>query len=132
MKQFHFAATILFVLASLTSFAQEPCADLLTDEYVSNGQYYTTPINFNETKDCEITFIGGNEYRIITCTRNSSKIHMQLIDNQENLLFDNQKHSYSNFWNFQIKKTITCTVKLTLVENNVESDEIILLVGFKK
>lgn len=132
MKKIIFALTILLSVAGTSANAQSPCASLLTDEYVSNGQYYTTAINFNETKDCEMTLIEGNEYRMIVCPRKSTRAQMQLVDKDGNILFDNRNFSYTNYWNFQIKETISCKVKLSLVDNDVETDEIILLVGFKK
>ncbi|MCQ2960443.1 MAG: hypothetical protein MJ198_09710 [Bacteroidales bacterium] len=132
MKKIGLAISMFLMLCCVEAFSQESCASLLTEEYVSNGQYYTTNIEFSETKECDMTFLEGNEYRIIVCPRLSIKINMQLIDSKGNILFDNKKYDYTNYWNFQVKKTITCKAKLTLVENNIESDEIILLIGFKK
>lgn len=126
---------LTFIIATLFStlaFSQTQCASLLTDDYVSNGQHYVTTIEQNETKECEITFIEGNEYRLIACPRESQKVQMQIIDKEKNVLFDNKNYSYTNYWNFQIKKTVSCTVKLTLFEKDVKTDEIIILVGFKK
>lgn len=132
MKRLFSIIAFFSVVFCTATFAQESCASLLTEEYVSNGQHYATKINFDESKECEITFIEGNEYRIIACPRESQKIQMQVIDKQGNILFDNTKYSYTNYWNFKIKKTISCTVRLSLVDNTVKTDEIILLVGFKK
>lgn len=132
MKKFLTLLALFSLYIGSAAFAQESCASLLTDDYVSNGQHYATKINFDETKECEITFIEGNEYRLIACSKEAQKVQMQIIDKQNNVLFDNKKFDYTNYWNFKIKKTINCTVRLTLVDNDVKTDEIILLVGFKK
>ena len=132
MKRLLSAIAFFSVFFCTATFAQESCASLLTEEYVSNGQHYATKVESDETKECEITYIEGNEYRMIACSRESAKVRMQVIDKQGNTLFDNKNHSYTNYWNFRIKKTISCTVRLNLVDNTVKTDEIILLVGFKK
>lgn len=132
MKKFITTLTLLLALISIQTFAQTPCANLLTDEYISDGQFYTTKINVGESQKCEITFIEGNEYRLIACPQNASKVQMQIIDVQGNILFDNKNFNYTNYWNFRIKETLTCTIKLTLPKTERQSDEVVLLVGFKK
>ncbi len=128
-----FPICILFSLfLSLETMAQTPCATLLTEEYISDGQHYTATMLSGETKNCEITLIAGNEYRIIVCPKNAEKIRMQLVDQQNNVIFDNKKHAYTNYWNFTIPHTFSCTIKLTLDDKNIQSDDVVLLVGFKK
>ncbi len=120
------------MLLSIGTMAQTPCASLLTNDYVSDGQFYTATIQSGETKNCEITFIEGNEYRIIACPHTAEKVRIQLIDPQNNVLFDNKKYSYTNYWNFTITNTFSCIIKLTIDDKNIQSDDVVLLVGFKK
>ncbi len=123
---------VLLTTSSLQSFAQMSCTSLLTDEYISDGQYYSTTISATDTKECDITLTAGNEYRIIVCAQQLSRINFQVIDTQNNILFNNKKYNYTNYWNFHIKETFNGKIKLQLVDNNVETDEIILLIGYKK
>ncbi|MCQ2607916.1 MAG: hypothetical protein MJ197_04435 [Bacteroidales bacterium] len=131
-KKLSFCVALFCMLLTLGAAAQTPCASLLTDDYISDGQYYTATIHAGESKNCEITFIEGNEYRIIVCPHSTEKIRMQLIDQQNNILFDNKNYSYTNYWNFAITNTFSCTIKLTIDDKNVQSDDVVLLVGFKK
>jgi hypothetical protein len=57
---------------------------------------------------------------------------MQIIDVDGNVIFNNKNYDYTNYWNFRIKQTLNCTIRLNLVEDNVEHDDLIVLIGFKK
>lgn len=131
MKNLYFILTILLCF-SLGATAQNQCSSLLTNEYLSDGQYYSSLINFGEVKSCDVTLIAGNEYRIIVCPHQAKNIQMQLVDKQGNILFDNKNYSYTNYWNFVIKETIICDLKLQLSNKDVDVDEIVVLIGYKK
>lgn len=131
-KHIQLIISIIILCTASLSYGQVPCASLLTNEYVSDGQYYAETIEAGEKKSCELTMLMGNEYRIIACLHNATKIHMQIIDLQGNTLFDNKEYNYINYWNFQVNKTITCKLFLEIVENDVQTDDVILLIGFKK
>lgn len=131
MKHFYVILSLLLSF-SFSAIAQDQCSSLLTNEYLSDGQYYSSLINFGEVKSCDVTLLAGNEYRVIVCPHQAKNIRMQLVDKQGNILFDNKNYSYTNYWNFIIRETINCEVKLQLTNTDVEVDEIILLIGYKK
>lgn len=132
MKRFCLIISLLCACFCYSAQAQIQCATLLSEDYVSDGQYYSTLIKNYETKQCEVTFIEGNEYRVIVCPHKAKKVQMQVVDRDGNVIFDNKKFGYTNYWNFKIKQTLNCTIRLNLVEDNVENDELIVLIGFKK
>ncbi len=132
MKKIHVILGFIVLFLANTNIALGQCASLLTEDYVSDGQYYTTNITSDEVKNCEITFIKGNEYRLIVCPHKGEKIRMEIIDQEGHLMFDNKNYDYTNYWNFRIKSSVTCTIKLSLIDDTVKTDEIVLLVGLKK
>lgn len=131
MKHIYVLLSILLSF-SFVATAQDQCSSLLTNEYLSDGQYYASLINFGEVRSCDVTLLAGNEYRIIVCSHQAKNVRMQLVDKQGNILFDNKNYSYTNNWNFVIRETINCDLKLQLSNKDVEVDEIVVLIGYKK
>ncbi len=132
MKKIPFILGFILLMLSITHVAQAQCATLLTEDYISDGQYYSTKINNDEVKDCQITLIDGNEYRLIACSEKGQKIRMEIFDKEGHVLFDNKNHNYVKYWNFRMNSSVICTIKLSLADNTAKPDEIVLLVGFKK
>ena len=132
MRRFCLIFSLLCACFCFSANAQVQCASLLSEDYVSDGQYYATTIKNYETKQCEVTFIEGNEYRVIVCPHNAKKVQMQVVDVEGNILFNNKNYGYTNYWDFRIKQTLNCTIRLNLVDDKVENDDLILLIGFKK
>ena len=123
MRKIHVILGFIVLFLATSNIALAQCANLLTEDYISDGQYYTTKINSDEVKNCEITFIKGNEYRLIVCPHKAEKIRMEIVDKEGHLIFDNKNYDYTNYWNFRIMSSVTCTIKLSLVDDVVKTDE---------
>ena len=67
MRKIHVILGFIVLFLATSNIALAQCANLLTEDYISDGQYYTTKINSDEVNNCVITFIKGSQYLLIVC-----------------------------------------------------------------
>ena len=108
------------------------CESYMTEDFISDGQYYNSPIKNGETKSFKITLQGGNMYRIVACTENTRSISFKLIDQEGNILFNNVDYNNSPYWDFQIKNTMECTITLFYQNSEITTDNAIVIIGYKQ
>lgn len=134
MKNLTYILVTLFIVFSNTKlFAQNiSCDTYMTEEYISDGQYYNTPIKNGETKSFKVTFQAGNIYRVVACAEQSKFLIFKLIDQEGNILFNNTDFKNSPYWDFQIKNTMEYTIILYLNNPTISIDNAIVIIGYKQ
>lgn len=137
----HFFVLHLFVIFICTGYqtyaqkqktAVETCEMYMNDGFISDGQYYTYAIQKDEVKQTKITLMGGNTYRVAACGSVSKKIQFSIVDVQGNVLYTNTNFDYAPYWDFEINKTIECTILLQNNDTTIPTDKSILLIGYKR
>ena len=125
--------TLFIIFGGQNTFAQNiPCEKYMTKDFISDGQYYNTPIKTGEVKTFKLTLQGGNTYRIVACAELSPYINFKLIDQDGNVLFKNTDYNNAPYWDFQIKNTIECTINLYINNPNITIDNAIVIIGYKQ
>jgi len=124
----------LSTLLIQSSFAQKAkgCDSYMTSEYISDGQYYSTPITYGETREFKTTFIAGNIYRIAACSSFEKNVNFYIYDQDNNLLFTNTDYQHAPYWDFEFPNTMQCTIKVSLVSEQVVNDFASISIGFKQ
>lgn len=123
-------------IAQCNQFTKKKCIPQLTP-FVHNGQLNSASLGAGETAELELTFYGGQEYRILVCAQDIFKgVHFILKDKSGKELF-NSKDKSEQYWDFKVSSTqqLTLEVVTEASENQsgmVESGCVSVLVGFKK
>ncbi len=133
----HFFLTILIICSQIVAYSQtndsqEPCEKYMSADFISDGQYYNSPISFGETKKFKLAFIGGNTYRLALCSTYKDNLNFWLYDQDNNLLFSNVKFQNTPYWDFEFTNTMECTLKVSLISEQIVNDFVTVSVGFQK
>ena len=128
----------LFVLSLNTAFSQ--CEDValqcrtnLSEQFISDGQFYRALLYSDQVAEFETTWFGSNVYRVAACSGNEAgNIIFRIFDEERNLLFTNAEYSNAPFWDFSVANTMYCTIEAQLDPNRTESGCAVLVIGFKK
>ena len=108
------------------------CTQYLVPPYVSSGQQNKALLAKGEVAEFHTTFYGGNTYRIIACSGLSEgSLIFSVYDKDRNLLYTNENHQNSPYWDFKFKSTVDCIIEARLAETQT-SGFAILLIGFKQ
>ena len=133
-KVYSFLIVCFFI--PIVSFSQtienSPCDKYITADYINDPQYYATPLNYGETKQFTITFIGGNIYRLAVASSTENNVQFLIYDQENNILFSNADFSYSPYWDFDVPSTLECTIKVSLVSTQMLEDFASICIGFKQ
>jgi len=125
---------LLIILISLTavysqanaqclSFAKNSCKPKLGD-FVHDGNYNATILGAGETAELYKTFFKGHKYRIVVGkVDNLPKIHFRLIDENNNIIFDNKEHQYTDVWDFEVESTQMLIIKLKVLDDYENKDD---------
>ncbi|MFQ3579099.1 MAG: hypothetical protein SNJ71_03040 [Bacteroidales bacterium] len=109
------------------------CSKYLNPPFISDGQQYQTILNGEELAEFHVTFFGGSTYRIIGCSGlNDGNLIINLYDSKRNLLYTNNIHENSPYWDFKFSYTMDCIIEAKLDNKNLESGFAIILIGFKQ
>lgn len=132
--------TLIFLsLFGFSAFSQcenvaDECTDHLTENYISDGQFYRALLYSDQVAEFETTLFGGNStYRIAACSGdNDGNLIFRIYDEERNLLFTNAEYSNAPYWDFVVSSTMNCTIEAQLDLNRLESGCAVLVIGFKK
>jgi hypothetical protein len=125
-------STIIFILllASIGNKANAQCLNFAKnigkpklENFVHDGNYNATILGAGETAELYKTFFKGQKYRIaISKIDNLPDIHFRLIDEDNNILFDNKDHNYTDVWDFSIETTQMLMIQLKVMDNYNDSE----------
>lgn len=108
------------------------CTQYIIPPYVSDGQQYKALLSQGETAEFYTTFYGGSTYRVVGCSGLSEgSLIFSVYDKNRNLLFTNEDHQNSPYWNFKFESTVDCIIEARLDETE-KTGFSILLIGFKQ
>lgn len=103
------------------SFARNIAKPLLL-EYVHDGNYNATYMEEGESAELYKTFFQDEEYRLVVSAVDSlPQLHIRLLDDQRNIVFDNANHDFSQVWDFKAETTGTMIVYIKIPENEKDT-----------
>ncbi|GAO28654.1 hypothetical protein [Geofilum rubicundum] len=99
------------------SFARNIAKPLLED-YIHDGNYNATYMEEGESAELYKTFFQDEEYRLVVSGVESlPQIHIRLLDDQRNVIFDNANHDFAQVWDFKAETTGTLIVYLKIPDS---------------
>ncbi len=94
--------------------------------YLHDGNYNATILAEGEKAELFKTFFSGQKYRMaISKVKQLPDIHLRLLDNDGNVLFDNADHDYLLVWDFEVESTRMLVVELNVFEKDTKSDDLV-------
>jgi len=114
---------------STASYAQE----FMDDNFISDGQSYRALIFDDQLAEFETTFFGKSKYRIAAYTgMEEEQLIFSLYDEENNLLYSNEKHQNSPYWDFEVESTLNVRLEARLDKTKQSSGCAVILIGFEK
>jgi hypothetical protein len=134
MKILKFFLLFIFLLNLLEALPQKEkkCMDLLSSDFITDGQHYTLTLNNSNTARIFLSFFEGFQYRLVICNNDIRNYTLCLYDIEKKLLFSGSCDNFTNSWDFSFKSTIACVVEIKA--EKVEKPEITfnIVLGFKE
>jgi len=114
---------------STASYAQE----FMDDNFIPDGQSYRALIFDDQLAEFETTFFGKSKYRIAAYTgMEEEQLIFSLYDEENNLLYSNEKHQNSPYWDFEVESTLNVRLEARLDKTKQSSGCAVILIGFEK
>lgn len=143
MKTLRYTFTLLLAFVALSSWAQDDkpvcdtvatiCEQHVTNEYISDGQFYRALLFDDEISEFEATLFGGTTYRIAGCSGLSDgNLLFSVLDQERNVLFSNEDQNNAPYWDLVVANTIDVTIEAALDRSKAGSGCSVVLMGFKK
>lgn len=105
----------------------------MSDDFVSDGQSYRALLYGDQIAEFETTLFGGKTYRIVSFSgRDKGQLLFSLFDREGNLLFSNEDHQNSVYWDFEVDESLTTRLEARLDQTKQSSGCIVLLIGFER
>jgi hypothetical protein len=99
------------------SFARNIAKPLL-QEFIHDGNYNATYMEEGESAELYKTFFEDEEYRlVVSAVESLPQLHIRLLDDQRNVVFDNANHDFSQVWDFTAESTGTMIVYIKIPDN---------------
>jgi len=118
-----FAFTAAQVEAQCFSYARGVCKTELK-EFVHDGNYNATVLSEGESAEIYKTFFSGQEYRVVVCKVDSlPPVNFQVIDEEDKILFDSEKHGGEHVWDFKVESTQLLIIRVVVSEKDKASKE---------
>ncbi|MCW3806215.1 hypothetical protein [Plebeiibacterium marinum] len=108
-------------------------------EFIHDGNYNATELGAGETAELYKTFFKGQRYRIaISKIESLPDIHFRLINDNNDIIFDNKDHNYTDVWDFEVESTQMIIIKIKVLDDyssltpNTSKGCVSVLFGMKK
>lgn len=109
------------------------CEKHITNEYISDGQFYRALLFDDEISEFDATLFGGTTYRVAGCSGLSDgNLIFSVLDEERNVLFSNEDHENDPYWDLVVANTLDVTVEARLDLTKQGSGCSVILMGFKK
>ncbi len=135
---------VLFAIVSAFSVNAQDCDSiyrvvenyLVSNEegrtFVSDGQVYTAFLD-NEKAEFTTTLYGGSVYRIAASAGVKDDYALFTVrDMDDNILYTNEDHLNSPYWDFKVESTIPVKIQTELDTNKKITGCIVMMIGFLK
>jgi len=107
--------------------------EFMNDNFVPDGQSYRALIFDEQVAEFETTFFGNSTYRISAFSgMEEEQLIFSIYDEENNLLFTNEKYQNSPYWDFEIESTLDVRLEAKLDKTKQSSGCAVLLIGFEK
>ena len=94
------------------------------EKFVHDGNYNATILGAGETAELYKTFFAGQKYRIaLSKIESLPDIHFRLVDEDNNILFDNKDHGFVDVWDFKVETTQMLVIKLKVLDDYSENNQ---------
>ncbi|MCU4164936.1 hypothetical protein [Carboxylicivirga caseinilyticus] len=107
------------------------CLNQLKSPFIASGQPFKAFLTGDEVAEFHTTFFAGSLYRVVTSSHQEGTILFSIYDKDRNLLFSNENHEASSYWDFKIEGSVECIVEARLDTEKTTSGIALLMVGFK-
>ncbi|MCA1751899.1 MAG: hypothetical protein ABR572_03120 [Cryomorphaceae bacterium] len=105
----------------------------MSDRFVPDGQSYRALIFDEQIAEFHTTFYGGSRYRIIAFSGlEKEQLVFSLFDEKDNLMFTNEEHHNTPYWDFEIESTLSVRIEARLDLLKQTSGCAVLLIGFER
>ena len=143
VKRFICLLFVAFVLISVDSdaqckaFVKRSCLPLLPP-FTTNGQINNAVFAPGDHAEMPLTFSDGFTYRVIVCSQEIlGKINFKIMNNENQVVFDNADHDYVNLWDFKITSTQQVKLVINVPEEKTHNEImhtgcVSIILGFKK
>lgn len=133
----------LFTAISINGFSQ--CKNFTKKEgfpalapYTHNGQLTTTKFIPGDEAELEMTFNGGNDYRVLVCRQEMlGDVELIIMDKTRKVLFKSNPGDEKPHWDFRVKNTQQLIIQVKVAEMSKVSTNIVpegcvsILTGFR-
>jgi hypothetical protein len=107
--------------------------EFMNETFIPDGQSYRALIFDGQIAEFETTFFGNSKYRIAAYSGlEEEQLIFSLYDQDNNLLFSNEEHQNSPYWDFEIESTLDVRLDAKLDKTKQTSGCAVLIVGFEK
>jgi len=133
-----FIAFVLIMTCRISTSAQcdstaSIASTYMGENFVSDGQSYRALVFDDQVAEFTTTLYGNSTYRIVGIAGlEKEQIHFKLYDEEDNLLFSNEEHQNSPYWDFEINSTLDCRIEAKLDLMKQKSGCAVLLIGFEQ
>ncbi|MCB0409307.1 MAG: hypothetical protein KDD29_03755 [Flavobacteriales bacterium] len=137
-----FIVLIVFTAISINAFSQ--CKNFTKKEgfpalapFTHNGQLTSAKFFPGDEAEIEMTFNGGNDYRVLVCSQLQVEVELKVLDKKGNVLHTSNPNDENPHWDFRVKSTQQLIVQIKVAEMEETSTKmaadgcISILVGFR-
>jgi len=124
MKKITYLLAIAALLAAnlghsqCRSFVKNNCGEAMGD-YVPAENFNAAKLQPGDVAEVEMTFYGGEDYRLLICSHELlGDIAFQVLDTEDNVLFDNAENEMTHNFDFKVEGTQNLKVKINVSSNN--------------
>lgn len=123
--------------AQCKTFAKNICKPNL-NPYVHDGNYNAAILTEGEEAELYKTFYSGQVYRISICGSEAMpKLEFEVIDSDNNVLYDNTKHDHAQTWDFKTQASQQLKIHVKVPSSGKDQSEIksgcvAIMFGFKE
>jgi hypothetical protein len=142
-KIYKIAVAVLFIAISINGFSQ--CKNFTKKEgfpalapYTHNGQLTSAKFIPGDEAELEMTFNGGNDYRVLIVSQEIiGDVELIILDKTRKVLFTSKAGEKNPHWDFRVKSTQQLIVQVKVAEMEKVSTNIVpegcisILTGFR-
>lgn len=137
MKKFILFTTVFLGISFVSSAQCDTTAHYaqkyLKENFVPDGQSYRALLYDDQLAEFETTLFGNSIYRIVAFSGlEKEQLIFSLYDREDNLLFTNEEHKNSPYWDFEIESTLSVRLEAELDQTKQSSGCAVILIGFEK
>jgi hypothetical protein len=123
--------------AQCKTFAKNICKPEL-DPYIHDGNYNAAILTEGEEAELYKTFYSGQTYRVCICGSEAlPNLEFQVIDSDNNVIYDNSKDDYAQIWDFKTEASQQLKIHIKVPSSGKEQEDIksgcvAIMFGFKE